>query len=764
MKRWFLKSILAVSAAASFAVPSIAQQPSKPTSGYLVIRVILDGTDGTAAAAPVGGDGGVPGGNPRGPGGPGGNPRGGPGGPGGGNPRGGPGGPGGGGGLSPDGGGGLSQLGGGAPGGFGAQTGPAIDPSKSVVVVVPFTHLTHEFMYPPGTRGNKKMDSITTPFGKTFLFADNTSIQFYPNQSFTYESQVRQRHTDWSKNRILSDGYRLCKDALTHGMMKEAFQYSRELVNQVEIKKDVKPPADVAEFVSAFKTFDSAIDTPPSKPSDANEWKKTIRGEALTESTHYSIIHPQDVPPEEISRRLQTLETNFKAFYLWHAMARTPLALPQSRLTVILPKTVTDVDRLRSGLDGSAIVSDASFARLHNIVVMSPERMDENSRAFQNLVAPLWREGYSREDLLKGIAPKISTTRTHNDHARAMTLALVDKALEIESDFAALSREGTRQLYIASGQLPQNVLLPEWVESGSASLFQKPKGPLFLKEGQRDIMTVSLSAGYGSPNFHYRRLFQSMERSGRLNPNRSDLLINTISDAYFHSAHTGIDIDPAPVPRTPGAGTPAGPGGPGGPRGAQPPPGGPGGPRGGPGAPRGGPGGPRGGPGGPGGPPPDGGDISEGGMAGSAGGQDDNFDPEENKRKSKHDLELKARTTAWALTYYLSREKMPGLQEFYRQLSRMPRDLHLDEKTVKLTFCRAFNLLKDNNEIDQQELDRFSQSWIDYMKNAPFFHWDINLASAPAGGGFGGPGAGPGGPPRGGPGAGAPGGGPGAPP
>lgn len=728
MRKWLFGGLAAVLAA----VGASAQQPARVTSGYLVIRVVLEGGDAGFAALPGGAGGDPRGGDPRG-----GGPRGGPGAPGapgapgGGGPRGGPGGPPGGppgGGIgSPDGGEGGFASG---FGGFGGQTAAAVnvDPSKSVVVVVPFWGLTRENLYPPpGGRGNKKMDSIHHKFGKTFVFADNSSIQIFPIQRVTLENEVRLRHAAWTKNRVLSDGYRLCRDALTHGMLKEAFDYSRELAHQVEIKKDIKPPQDVAEFVAAFKTFEANIDTPPAKPGNAAEWQKRVKGEAVTDSTHYSLIHPKDIAPEEINRRLDTLEKNFKAFYLWHAMSRKALPLPESRLVVILPKTASDVDRLRNGLDGSSVISDATFAKAHNIVVMSPERLDVNSRAFQNLVAPLWRDGYSREELIKGIAPKNVATKTAEDHARAMTLALVDKALEDEADFAALTREGSRQLYIASGQLPQNVNLPEWVENGSASLFQKPKGPMFLKEGNRNIMTVSMSAGYGSPNFHYRRYFQLMERNGKLNPNRSDLLINTISDLYFDAARKGIDIDPAPV------------------RVAQ------GGPQGQMGGPRGGPGGPRGGPGGPGGPQPPGaaeppgglggGDISEGN---SGGPPQPEHDPEAEKLKSKEELMIKAQTTAWALTYYLSREKLAGLQDFYSQLSRMPRDLHLDDKTVLMTFCRSFNLMR-GDEIDREELDRFAQGWVDYMKNAPFFHHDIPLGdSQPNQGGQPGPGGLPG--------------------
>lgn len=740
MTRWWFHGLSLIAGLSLTSAATAQQQVAR--SGYLIIRVIVDSVDagGVAGLAPGGGGVGSPG-------------------PGGGSPDGGGGVP-----QGPrGGGGGLSALG--APGGGGAAgNSPAAQP-KSVVVCVPFTNMTKERLYPlpgPGRGPNPSLFSIKSKYGKTFLFSDNSSIQFYPYYTQTYESSLKLRHQEWGKNRTFAEGYRLCKDALTFGMLDEAFAYSRELAKLVEGKKDVKAPVDVQEFVTAFNAFEKSIDEPPAKANDAESWRQRVQGEKVSESIHYALIHPQDAPPDEINRRLTTLEKNFKAFYLWHAISRKVAKLPEKKLVVILPKSPTDVERLKRGLDGSTIVSDATYTQFHNLVVLSPERLDDVSRAFQNLVRPLWSAGYNPEELMKGIAPKSFATRGPNDHARAMTLALVSKAMEDEADFAALSREGTRQLYIASGVLPQNVNLPEWVEYGSAALFQKPKGPVFNREGNSNTMAVGLVAGYGAPNFHYRRHFLSYEKTGKLNPNRSEILINTISDAYFEAARAGNDLDPAPVAQRPGAsggapGTPAQGGG---------------GPRG----PRGGPGGPAGG-GGPGvAPPPggggEGGEIGEPGGAQPPGATNPDENPEEAEKRKKEELELKAKTLSWALTYYLSKERLAGLQDFYAQLHRMPRDLHLDDKSITKIFCRSFNLMK-GDEIDVEELDRFAKGWIEYMKFSPTFHLDVPLQalnSDPGSGGGMGPGGGmgmpgggmgmPGGP---GGGAGGPGGGAGGP-
>src|SRR5260370_17877768 len=48
----------------------------------------------------------------------------------------------------------------------------------------------------------------------------------------------------------------------------------------------------------------------------------------------------------------------------------------------------------------------------------------------------------------------------------------------------------------------------------------------------------------------------------------------------------------------------------------------------------------------------------------------------ESKKKGKPSV--KARATAWALTYYLARQRLPELMRFYKEHSRLPRDLDLE--------------------------------------------------------------------------------------
>jgi hypothetical protein len=245
-------------------------------------------------------------------------------------------------------------------------------------------------------------------------------------------------------------------------------------------------------------------------------------------------------------------------------------------------------------------------------------------------------------------------------------------------------------------------------------------------------MIVGLAPGYGTTNYVLLPEFLELQRTNRLNPNSSDLLIKTITDKYFDAVRTGEDADPPAVARPQANGNPAGG-----------PAMGPGGGRGGPQTPRGG---GRGGPGQA--PPPGPGGIGEGlpgSPDGSTTGNEPN-DPSAAESRKKAALEMKAQATAWALTYFLSRTRIEGLYKFYQELARMPRDLPLDDSTVKLTFARCFNLLAaDGKTIDAAALKLLADEWVDHMNHAPNIGKEIALSGSPTAGGPGRPAGGPGG-------------------
>jgi hypothetical protein len=86
--------------------------------------------------------------------------------------------------------------------------------------------------------------------------------------------------------------------------------------------------------------------------------------------------------------------------------------------------------------------------------------------------------------------------------------------------------------------------------------------------------------------------------------------------------------------------------------------------------------------------------------------------------KEKVDL-LKARSMSWALTYFLAQAKLDGLQRYFRELGKLPRDLELDEDTLKETFARSFNLLDRSGKVDAGLMSRLANEWHEFMLRTP---------------------------------------------
>ena len=227
-------------------------------------------------------------------------------------------------------------------------------------------------------------------------------------------------------------------------------------------------------------------------------------------------------------------------------------------------------------------------------------------------------------------------------------------------------------------------------------------------------MAIGLATGHGSPNYILHRVYRDMTARKELNPSAETLLRNVITDRYFAAIDQGYDVDPAPVP-VPTAGGQTGASG-AAPRGPM-----------------------RAGPMGPMGPMSSGGPMGDGPPPVIDAGA---------RRMTKEKLELKADVTSWSLLYYLSRDRMYGMQKFYAELRRMPRDLSLDHNLTLTLFATCFNLTdKDKpTEIDKLAFKRFAEGWVQYMSNVRVNGGDIPVnasASDPTantgGGDFGGP-------------------------
>ena len=745
---------------------------STSSAGYLIIRVLLEGSGGAApgGSPPGGGLMSSSGGGGRGSGGTG-------------SPDGGEGGPPGTSGGAPPG-----TSAGGPPGGpprgmmpppgmgsAGAASGRAgpSDPARSIVVVIPFTKTPNERTFypkqPAHPMNNPKWDfSMVNAFGgNTNLFTDGSTVQWYmnaaqtPGVNTTRATQVTSRYTTWTRNKTADGLLELVSDALEHGMVPEASKYADELLALTKAGKTGGSPG-LQRFTQAYAAIQEKLAAAPTKPNDAQRWRDTLDSADARFMTrgHYSLVY-WDASNEEVGRRFQLLEDNFRAFYLWHALQGIVLDVPDRPLVAVLPRRASDLFPLSRGLDGLPIEADAFYSPEHDLLVLSPERADEAGQTFlrQNQQV-IYKDGLSRAKLLLGEGPKIEGSNNKEHVARMMTLALVEKYAELESELAGVSREGCRQLLHASGAVPRHVVLPRWLSNGSANFFTRPKGPVFTKKlkpipaqgttpGSEYHMTVALTTGYGVPNYVMQTHFRDLEAAKLLNPDRGTLLRNVVSDAYFLAlSKDGEDVDPLPkeltgppVPKggsvggfTPpgggiGGGLASGAGG--------PPPGMSMGSGGGPppgmsmgGTP------PRGSIGSGGGPPPG---TSMGGSAAPTGPQFE--DPIAAKRKKVERLSEKAQATSWALYYYLAKRHKDGLRAYMDELARLPRDLPIDDLTLMNVFAKSFNLTTGAvSEGGKKTFAEFAQEWMRFVTELPPVGIEVNLPDPPPATGTGGPG------------------------
>lgn len=759
-----MKRVFATAIGMAFAgFTAQAQAPPPSNAGYLVIRVKLSGADGASGTGSgptmpgAGGGPGYPGGSPM-PGGLGGGPM-----------------PPGGFGPMPPGGAGFMPPGGGSPGPTAANA------DRSVFAVVPVKAVYSAVVYTgkPLTRNNPKHIWATHEYGKSLLFDDGSDVQVYSIPG-TVEQDIKKKHADWAKDRKLDVLLDIIGYALATDHVDLAVAYSSELEKLYDPQKSAGPR--VAQFVKAYQDIKAKLEEGLPSAPDAVEWQKRLKAVGIAEDKHYALLHwgEQSVAAETVNRRLTQLERNLKAFYLWHAVQGKALKFPDKKLIVVLANRPTDIDELRPKLDGAPVVSDAFYSPAHNLVVMSPVRLDDAGKSFTEIAKAKYQDGWNRDELLKGKAPVVKG-ENFSDLYRTMTYALVDRVLEEEATHAAITREASRQLYSTLGILPQHVILPKWIDNGISNLLYKPKDAGVVKvAGGKNGMAIGLWAGYGSPNYVLLREWRELWAKKELNAPPKELLHNVLTDRYFDATRTGIDPDPAPTAPAPGGNggfappvgggaapppPPAGGGGavpPGGnsrhapgaagrgnpdaqgplPPGAMPRPGGPMGPGG-----SGYPGGPMG-PGGAGYP---GSGIPGGGFGVIDSGPD--------KATIKAKLEMKAQVTSWALIYFLAKTNTPALHKFFADLDKLPRDMRIDGKVVVELFARNFNLMNaDLTAVDEDAFQTFAESWVRFMNGVPPSWYPLALSATSAEnlgqggtplpgapGGMGGPPMGPGG-------------------
>ncbi|MCU0704897.1 MAG: hypothetical protein MUF18_13040, partial [Fimbriiglobus sp.] len=582
---------------------------------------------------------------------------------------------------------------------------------------------------------------VHTPYGSSALFPNNATVQVQqlpgvPNET----TRLNEAYLRWSgdANRKPAVLLAYIGDALKAEQLPLAEKFADALTNQFQKEKDL--PADVTAFIKGYTELRAKWNEPVQKNPAAEVWKAKLGAESNIhdDSPHYSIIHFSGETltgqaGEMVQSASDLLEKNLKSFYLWHLREGFALQLPETKLVVVMAKNGGQLSRLRDGLDGLPLSSDAFYSPAHNLLVLSPERTDDLGRTFANVLSTKL-EGYDRSKMTVGTYPDKSG-RKPEDIALASTYALIRRAAEDEALRGAISREGSRQLFVSLGLAPQHVRLPQWVESGLGSLFHHPRGGGVVDLGKEGpAVLAGVFGGPGAANyenlFHFLQFYPA-KKDARENKsiNPAELLTNVLTDKYFASVASGVDPDRPPsitdlLPIRPsGSGLP-----PGLPGGGLLPPGGSGNGGGGGGrssggqeaqGPRGGPGGPGlpGGPGGPGNPLGGEGQGSGPGTPGGEGGAGI-FDPNAvAPALTPAQLDQKARATAWALVYYLTKNgKLAKFHSYLGRLNELPRDLRVNGDVSLKLFCETFGLLKPNSlEIDSVAFANFAKEWLAFM-------------------------------------------------
>ena len=218
--------------------------------------------------------------------------------------------------------------------------------------------------------------------------------------------------------------------------------------------------------------------------------------------------------------------------------------MPEQKLVAVL---INDAEEfgLQQGLMDLPLVADSFFAPRENVVVFCSQRLDSPSRAFARQMQAYYQEGWDRKGLLEGKAAGKMVGKSPAEQARMATMALLDKALEDESERAAVSHDGTQQIFVGAGLQRTNVVMPDWVQFGMASVFETPKSPCY---GPVDVRSP-LWTTYVVPSWAYARAFRDLDKESAQanedgNPFKSQqfdrkgqLMLDVVTGREFAAAH-----------------------------------------------------------------------------------------------------------------------------------------------------------------------------------------------------------------------------------
>jgi uncharacterized protein DUF1570 len=449
----------------------------------------------------------------------------------------------------------------------------------------------------------------------------------------TVADQFNQKYAALTKEKASgSDLLSLAEWALEHGMVNK---FAEVMDKVVEADKGLS--AAVA-YAKVKKELDR-------KPAD-NPLAASLRnggllnGYRVTETPHYLMLHNSAGDSAlEVQTHAEHLENAFRGFYYWFALRGIALTVPPNRQLVVLTNNEDNFEQFHKVLTSGPVVVDGFFARRESMAVMHSQRSDDPYKALSTYWENWKGKGYQRFQLLENKntgVPKNGVPQTIRAQAmqdvtaqvniaEAQMLALMLKALEQEAELATVSHEASRQLLFASGLLPRNVAVPEWILFGMGSFFETPL--------QSPWPTIGALSPYYLPR--WRELKAKDSTQGGLEKTNVDTLKKVVTDGYFRS-------------------------------------------------------------------------LPADGKADSA------------EHRVHEAARRKARTVTWSLTYFLAQRHLEGLRQYFAELSKMPRDIELDDTVLLGCFARALGCVDGNNKVDETKLKALANEWYGYWASQHF--------------------------------------------
>jgi hypothetical protein len=364
-------------------------------------------------------------------------------------------------------------------------------------------------------------------WGRLMLFGDGKTIFWGVSKQSLAKTEFDIKQKELLKDNSPEKRLELAEWALNRGLIPNFIGLMESLAKQEP------PPASVKAAVTAYRQVQGELknkegDDPgprflPDDPEAIKFWKAqfgTLKGPLIT--PHYSILYDASQNnPAEVKHLGTRLESLYQGFYYWFAIKGQALPMPKKRLTVVLIDKVEDFKALHKQYDSVPLVADGFYARRENLPILSSVREDEEFQLLRKQnQQDLWSQGWNMEGLVEGKGLPINKKNAgKEEYCRAMTLAVLQKAMQEAGDVHTCTHVSARQLVAISGLIPRNVAAPEWIQFGMASLFETPKGALW--------------SGYGGPHWDYLVEFKQWENSGSVDKPEV-ALERVITDYYFH--------------------------------------------------------------------------------------------------------------------------------------------------------------------------------------------------------------------------------------